>query len=148
VAVETSLGRIDCDYFVNSAGFWSRLVGELSTPHVAVPIHPFEHYHLHTKPAIVDPVGKTATKMTIKTPRVLRQRTQGPRSGEIHGSSPPENSGLILGHYSVLRLPFLADNSKSIGVLIGNICKTIFDIHDSKFFLPTLLVYRKCKAIC
>ena len=48
--VHTSQGTIACDYFVNSAGFWSRLVGELSSPPVAVPIHPCEHYHLHTKP--------------------------------------------------------------------------------------------------
>ena len=31
-------------------GFWSRHVGEISEPPVAVPIHPAEHYHLHTKP--------------------------------------------------------------------------------------------------
>jgi len=48
--VHTSQGTIACEYFVNSAGFWSRLVGELSSPPVAVPIHPCEHYHLHTKP--------------------------------------------------------------------------------------------------
>ena len=47
--VETTLGRIECEYFVNSAGFWSRAVGEMSQPPVAVPIHPCEHYHLHTK---------------------------------------------------------------------------------------------------
>ena len=33
-----------------SVGFWSRHVGEISDPKVAVPIHPAEHYHLHTKP--------------------------------------------------------------------------------------------------
>ncbi|XP_023346835.1 pyruvate dehydrogenase phosphatase regulatory subunit, mitochondrial, partial [Eurytemora carolleeae] len=49
-AVETSHGTVECDYFVNSAGFWSRHVGEISQPPVAVPIHPAEHYHLHTKP--------------------------------------------------------------------------------------------------
>ena len=32
------------------AGFWSRHVGEMSAPAVAVPIQPAEHYHLHTKP--------------------------------------------------------------------------------------------------
>ena len=37
------------EYFI-SAGFWSRHVGEMSSPSVAVPIHPCEHYHLHTKP--------------------------------------------------------------------------------------------------
>jgi len=49
-AVDTSLGTVTCDYFVNSAGYWSRLVGEMSCPPVAVPIHPCEHYHLHTRP--------------------------------------------------------------------------------------------------
>jgi len=48
--VETSLGTVQCQAFVNSAGFWSRAVGEMSVPPVAVPIHPCEHYHLHTKP--------------------------------------------------------------------------------------------------
>ena len=32
------------------AGFWSRAVGAMSAPPVAVPIQPAEHYHLHTKP--------------------------------------------------------------------------------------------------
>jgi len=49
-AVETSRGVVECEHFVNSAGFWSRHVGEMSHPPVAVPIHPCEHYHLHTKP--------------------------------------------------------------------------------------------------
>ena len=49
-AVETSQGLVHCDYFINSTGFWSRHVGKMSSPPVAVPIHPCEHYHLHTKP--------------------------------------------------------------------------------------------------
>jgi len=49
-SVETSHGNVKCEYFINSAGFWSRHVGEISDPKVAVPIHPAEHYHLHTKP--------------------------------------------------------------------------------------------------
>lgn len=49
-SVETSLGPIYCEYFVNCAGFWARGVGQLSEPFVKVPIHPVEHYYLHTKP--------------------------------------------------------------------------------------------------
>jgi pyruvate dehydrogenase phosphatase regulatory subunit len=33
-AVETNLGTIECIYFVNSAGFWSRAIGQLSEPYV------------------------------------------------------------------------------------------------------------------
>lgn len=47
--IETGLGDIDCTYFVNCAGFWARNVGEMSSPAVKVPIHPAEHYYLHTK---------------------------------------------------------------------------------------------------
>ena len=36
--------------FCACAGFWSRAVGAMSSPPVAVPIQPAEHYHLHTKP--------------------------------------------------------------------------------------------------
>lgn len=49
-AVETTCGTIECDYFVNCAGFWARCVGQLSEPYVKVPLHPVEHYFLHTKP--------------------------------------------------------------------------------------------------
>jgi len=49
-SVETSFGTVECQVFVNSAGFWSRHVGAISYPAVAVPIHPAEHYTLHTKP--------------------------------------------------------------------------------------------------
>ena len=37
-AVETSQGVVHCDYFINSTGFWSRHVGKMCSPPVAVPI--------------------------------------------------------------------------------------------------------------
>ncbi|XP_017791657.1 PREDICTED: pyruvate dehydrogenase phosphatase regulatory subunit, mitochondrial [Habropoda laboriosa] len=49
-AVETTRGAVECEHFVNCAGFWARNVGKLSEPHVKVPLHPVEHYYLHTKP--------------------------------------------------------------------------------------------------
>lgn len=33
-AVETSLGTVNCVYFINAAGFWSRAIGQLSEPYV------------------------------------------------------------------------------------------------------------------
>lgn len=48
-SVETNLGKIDCEYFVNCTGFWARGVGKLSEPAVKVPLHAVEHYFLHTK---------------------------------------------------------------------------------------------------
>ncbi|EZA56486.1 pyruvate dehydrogenase phosphatase regulatory subunit, mitochondrial [Ooceraea biroi] len=56
-AVETTRGTIECQHFVNCAGFWARNVGKLSEPYVKVPLHPVEHYYLHTKPiADLDPM--------------------------------------------------------------------------------------------
>lgn len=49
-AVRTSSGRINCEYFVNCAGFWARSIGERSEPVVKIPLQPAEHYFLHTKP--------------------------------------------------------------------------------------------------
>ncbi|XP_076169845.1 pyruvate dehydrogenase phosphatase regulatory subunit, mitochondrial [Ptiloglossa arizonensis] len=48
-AVETTCGTVECEHFVNCAGFWARNVGKLSEPYVKVPLHPVEHYYLHTK---------------------------------------------------------------------------------------------------
>ncbi|KAI5640957.1 FAD dependent oxidoreductase domain-containing protein [Phthorimaea operculella] len=48
--VETTQGAIECQYFVNCAGFWARKVGQLARPQVKVPLLPCEHYYLHTKP--------------------------------------------------------------------------------------------------
>ncbi|XP_049885226.1 pyruvate dehydrogenase phosphatase regulatory subunit, mitochondrial [Pectinophora gossypiella] len=48
--VETTQGAIECEYFVNCAGFWAREVGQLAKPQVKVPLLPCEHYYLHTKP--------------------------------------------------------------------------------------------------
>lgn len=48
--IETDLGPVDCEYFVNCSGFWARGVGRLSEPCVKVPLHAVEHYYLHTKP--------------------------------------------------------------------------------------------------
>ncbi|KAK9871456.1 hypothetical protein WA026_012830 [Henosepilachna vigintioctopunctata] len=47
--VETINGNINCEYFVNCAGFWARDVGQLSEPYIKVPLHAVEHYYLHTK---------------------------------------------------------------------------------------------------
>ncbi|XP_045462429.1 pyruvate dehydrogenase phosphatase regulatory subunit, mitochondrial isoform X1 [Harmonia axyridis] len=47
--VETENGTIDCEFFVNCAGFWAREVGQLSEPYIKVPLHAVEHYYLHTK---------------------------------------------------------------------------------------------------
>ncbi|KAJ8667644.1 hypothetical protein QAD02_009307 [Eretmocerus hayati] len=49
-AVDTTKGTIECRFFVNCTGFWARSVGKLSEPYVKVPLHPVEHYYLHTKP--------------------------------------------------------------------------------------------------
>lgn len=65
--VETNKGYIECENFVNAAGFWARYVGTLSNPRVQIPLHPAEHYVLHTKqlsefdnvdyPVVRDPDG-------------------------------------------------------------------------------------------
>ncbi|XP_046467486.1 pyruvate dehydrogenase phosphatase regulatory subunit, mitochondrial isoform X1 [Neodiprion pinetum] len=56
-AVETTCGTVECQFFVNCAGFWARSVGKLSEPFVKVPLHPVEHYYLHTKPMVgLDPM--------------------------------------------------------------------------------------------
>ncbi|XP_038069939.1 pyruvate dehydrogenase phosphatase regulatory subunit, mitochondrial-like [Patiria miniata] len=48
--VQTSLGDIQCDYFVNAAGQWGRDVGLMSRPTVNVPMHTNAHGYLITKP--------------------------------------------------------------------------------------------------
>ncbi|XP_046549840.1 pyruvate dehydrogenase phosphatase regulatory subunit, mitochondrial-like [Haliotis rubra] len=49
-AVETSLGTINCEYFVNCGGQWAREIGKKSSPEVKVPLHSCEHYYIVTKP--------------------------------------------------------------------------------------------------
>ncbi|KAK3086664.1 hypothetical protein FSP39_021587 [Pinctada imbricata] len=48
--VETSHGNIQCDYFVNCSGLWSRQVGKKSEPRVMVPLHACEHFYITTTP--------------------------------------------------------------------------------------------------
>ncbi|KAL1131009.1 hypothetical protein AAG570_012247 [Ranatra chinensis] len=48
--IETSRGKVECDIFVNCAGLWARQLGRLSEPPVKIPLHPVEHYYLHTRP--------------------------------------------------------------------------------------------------
>lgn len=50
VAVDTNMGTIECNIFVNCGGLWARDIGKLSEPFVKVPLHPCEHYCIHTKP--------------------------------------------------------------------------------------------------
>lgn len=46
--VETTKGNIDCEYFVNCAGMWSRELGLTSDPKVQIPAYPAEHYYATT----------------------------------------------------------------------------------------------------
>lgn len=40
-AVKTNHGTIECEHFVNCAGFWARNVGKLSEPYVKVMLNTF-----------------------------------------------------------------------------------------------------------
>ena len=46
--VETSLGKIDCEYVVLATGMWSRQIGE--DIGVSVPLYPNEHFYVITEP--------------------------------------------------------------------------------------------------
>ncbi|KAJ8303481.1 hypothetical protein KUTeg_019877 [Tegillarca granosa] len=48
-SVETSAGTINCEYFVNCGGLWSREIGKRSVPKVRVPLHANEHFYIVTK---------------------------------------------------------------------------------------------------
>lgn len=48
-AVETDEGTVECQYFVNAAGIWSRDLGFKCTKSVRIPACSAEHYYLITK---------------------------------------------------------------------------------------------------
>jgi 4-methylaminobutanoate oxidase (formaldehyde-forming) len=48
VGVETSEGKIDCEYVVLATGMWSRQIGE--DIGVSVPLYPNEHFYIITEP--------------------------------------------------------------------------------------------------
>jgi 4-methylaminobutanoate oxidase (formaldehyde-forming) len=48
VGVETSKGKIDCEYVVLATGMWSRQIGEGIG--VSVPLYPNEHFYIITEP--------------------------------------------------------------------------------------------------
>jgi glycine cleavage system aminomethyltransferase T/glycine/D-amino acid oxidase-like deaminating enzyme len=48
VGVETSEGKIDCEYVVLATGMWSRQIGE--DIDVSVPLYPNEHFYIITEP--------------------------------------------------------------------------------------------------
>uniref|UniRef100_A0A1A9VCK3 Pyruvate dehydrogenase phosphatase regulatory subunit, mitochondrial n=1 Tax=Glossina austeni TaxID=7395 RepID=A0A1A9VCK3_GLOAU len=48
--IDTTSGKLSCEFFVNCTGFWAREVGTLSTPVVKIPLKSVEHHFLYTKP--------------------------------------------------------------------------------------------------
>ncbi|MDC0641882.1 FAD-dependent oxidoreductase, partial [Candidatus Pelagibacter sp.] len=48
IGVETSEGKIDCEYVVLATGMWSRQIGE--DIGVSVPLYPNEHFYIITEP--------------------------------------------------------------------------------------------------
>jgi len=48
IGVETSKGKIDCEYVVLATGMWSRQIGE--DVGVSVPLYPNEHFYIITEP--------------------------------------------------------------------------------------------------
>ncbi|XP_071480308.1 pyruvate dehydrogenase phosphatase regulatory subunit, mitochondrial-like [Diadema antillarum] len=49
-SVDTSHGKVRCDYFVNCGGQWARDIGLRSNPTVRVPLHSVKHQYMITKP--------------------------------------------------------------------------------------------------
>merc|ERR1719309_1324338 len=50
MGVDTDLGHISCEYFVNCAGIWAREIGKMSEPQVRIPICSAEHFFMTFKP--------------------------------------------------------------------------------------------------
>ena len=48
IGVETSVGKIECEYVVLATGMWSRQIGE--DIGVSVPLYPNEHFYIITEP--------------------------------------------------------------------------------------------------
>jgi pyruvate dehydrogenase phosphatase regulatory subunit len=48
IGVETDAGVVNCEYFVNAAGMWSRELGLKCKKPVKIPAYPAEHYYLIT----------------------------------------------------------------------------------------------------
>lgn len=48
VGVDTDAGIVNCEYFVNAAGMWSRELGMKCNKPVKIPAYPAEHYYLIT----------------------------------------------------------------------------------------------------
>lgn len=66
VAIDTSMGSVECDHYVNCGGFWARKIGQRSNPTVKIPLHPVEHYYLRTNPIPgLDPL--TPGKICLKS---------------------------------------------------------------------------------
>lgn len=49
-AVQTNLGVIECQYFVNCAGMWARELGQRCSTRVKIPVNPAEHFYATTGP--------------------------------------------------------------------------------------------------
>lgn len=79
-AVETSRGRIDCEYVVNCAGQWAREVGKLAG--VNVPLVSVEHQYMVTEPI----AGITSNLPTLRDPDRLTYYKE-------------EVGGLVMGGY-------------------------------------------------
>ncbi len=71
-AVETDLGRVECDVVVNCAGQWAKALGDLAG--VTVPLHSCEHFYVVTEavegthpdlPIMRDPDGWTYFKEEV-----------------------------------------------------------------------------------
>ncbi|CAL8101820.1 unnamed protein product [Orchesella dallaii] len=51
-AVDTSLGTIKCQFFVNCSGMWAWDLGQRSNPKIRIPVHAVEHFYLRTHPLV------------------------------------------------------------------------------------------------
>ncbi|XP_071445537.1 pyruvate dehydrogenase phosphatase regulatory subunit, mitochondrial-like isoform X1 [Hetaerina americana] len=47
--VQTNLGNMDCQYFVNCAGMWARQLGQQCSTKVKIPVNPAEHFYATTR---------------------------------------------------------------------------------------------------
>lgn len=102
-AVETSLGTVKCEYFVNCAGMWARELGMNCVPQVRIPAYPAEHFYATTGPLTKGKCNHTCIKhlynLFLQDPNIQAKQLPCVRDFDSFSYSRTYNGGFLVGWF-------------------------------------------------
>ncbi|XP_055357711.1 pyruvate dehydrogenase phosphatase regulatory subunit, mitochondrial-like [Paramacrobiotus metropolitanus] len=128
-SVTTNLGEIDCEYFINCAGLWSREVAKTGFRKIRVPVHPCEHQYLITHPVFPHEDQEYPIVFDLDNRMYMRAYNRGVLFGGFQSDAKVAFPSKIPNDFSQKMLP---EDWDTFQPLLENILHRVPSVHNAE----------------